>query len=98
MTAELAMGIPTVLGVIALGLSSLRWGMDAVAATTVAAETSYAVVRGEDPGTALAGARDAVPGATWTVESTALDTCTVAVIPPPLPLLASRTVRQCVSG
>ncbi len=98
MTAELAMGIPAVLGVIALGLGSLRWGMDAVAATTVAAETSYAVVRGEDPDTALAVARDAVPGATWQLDSTASNTCTVAVIPPPLPLLASRTVRQCVSG
>jgi len=97
-TAELAMGIPAVLGVIALGLGSLRWGMDAVAATTVAAETSFAVFRGEDPGTALAVARDAVPGATWTLDSTASNTCTVAVIPPPLPLLASRTVRQCVSG
>ena len=92
------MGIPAVLGVIALGLGSLRWGMDAVSATTVAAETSYAVVRGQDPGVALATARDAVPGATWTVNSTASGTCTVAVIPPPLPLLASRTVRQCISG
>ena len=46
-TAELAIGIPVLLGVVGVGLGALRWGMDAVNAVSMATESSIAISRGD---------------------------------------------------
>jgi hypothetical protein len=79
-------------------LGALRWGMDGVSATTVAAETSFAIARGEDIETALASARKAVPRAAWQIEQSASNVCTLATIAAPLPLIPAQLVRQCAAN
>lgn len=97
-TAEIAMGIPAVLGIIGLGFGALRWGADQVTATTVAAESSLAIARGADPGSAMSLARDALPSARWEVSMDSGRVCVTASMPAPLVLLESHRVRQCASS
>lgn len=94
-TAEFAIGIPTVLGVVGLLLMSLRWGMDGAAATMVAAETSLAIVRGDHMDTAVERARHAIPRATWQVERSTSGVCTTATIVAPVPFVPAQQVEQC---
>ena len=95
-TAELAIGITALLIVAALVLGAIRWGTDAVAATSVASETARAITRGEEQGEALAGSESAVGSATWSA-NIGLDTvCVTAILLPPVPLASSVTVEQCV--
>lgn len=96
-TAEIAIGIPAVLSVVAIAMGVLRWGMDGVAATTIGAETSLAIARGEVPSQALAHARNATPTMTWELEHTDGRICAVAIIPAPLPFVGPQTVRQCAT-
>ena len=97
-TAELAIGIPTVLGIVGLLLGALRWGMDGVSATTVAAETSFAIARGGDRESALGLAQAALPRAAWRIEQSATGVCTIATIEPPIPMIPAQQVRQCATA
>ena len=73
-TAELAMGIPAILGLVGIVLGGMRWGMDAVTATTVAAETSLGIARGEQDNVALDRARALLPSAEWSLVKSASST------------------------
>lgn len=111
MTAELAIGIPALLLVAALALGAIRWGIDAVAATSVAAEVARAIARGEAVDSALSDATSAVPTATWSSENQGLGAagiegggplgggsgmvCVAALLPAPVPLSKQVTVEQC---
>lgn len=95
-TAELAIGIPTVLGLVSVLLGALRFGMDGVAATTLASQAALSIARGESSDTALDAARRSLPAANWTADSTTGPTCVTATIPNPLPGSAPMIVRQCV--
>lgn len=96
-TAELAIGIPTVLGIVSLALGALRWGMDGVSATTVASETAFAISRGVGHEAAISSARSALPRAMWSVDQTDSSICVLAEINAPFPLMPDSEVRQCVS-
>lgn len=61
-TAELAVAIPCVILVLALGLSALRLGMDAVAVTDAARVAARSLARGDSPARAVALAEGAAPG------------------------------------
>lgn len=69
--------------------------MDGAAATAVAAETSLAIVRGHNPGTAVEQARHAIPRATWQVEQATSGVCTTATIVAPIPFVPAQQVEQC---
>lgn len=94
-TAELAVGIPAILGLVGIALGGLRWGMDAVTATTVTAETSLAIARGDPVDVLLKRAGAALPSARWDIEKTASTVCVIASIPMPGFALIHQEVRQC---
>lgn len=96
-TAEYAIGIPAVLAVLGLALAALRWGMDGVTGTTVAAETAFAIARGRDEATALSKAADLLPTADWSATVAGGRVCVAGSIPSPLPGLDPQTVSQCVN-
>ena len=96
-TAEYAIGIPAILAVLGIALSALRWGMDGVTGTTVAAETAFAIARGRDESAALSKAEDLLPVAEWSANSSANRVCVAGSIPSPLPGLDPQTVSQCVN-
>lgn len=92
-TAELAIGIPALLGVVAITLGAMRWGTDAAAATTIAAEASLAMERGQSTDSVLNVARTRLPHAEWS----AAGVCVRAVLPPTIPLAQPITIEQCAS-
>ena len=92
-TAELAIGIPALVGVVAITLGAMRWGTDAATATTLAAESSLAIERGQPIDSVLNAARIRLPRAQWS----AIDSCVRAILPPTIPLAQSITVEQCAS-
>ncbi len=96
-TVELAIGIPTVLGIVSLALGALRWGMDGVSATTVASETAFAISRGVGHEAALSSARSALPTAAWSAEQNGSSVCVRAEINAPFPLMHNNEIRQCVA-
>lgn len=96
-TAELAIGIPTVLGLVGLVLGAMRLGMDGVTATTVASETAFAIARGDDSGSALHSARSVLPTGDWSANLSAGRVCVSATIPAAIPFAPPMVIRQCVS-
>ena len=96
-TAELAVGIPALLGLVGVVLGGLRWGMDAVTATTVGAETSLAVARGDPVEGTLQRARAALPNARWEIKHSGVSVCVVATIPMPGIDMVTQEVRQCTT-
>lgn len=91
------MGIPAILGLAGIVLGGMRWGMDAVTATTVAAETSLGIARGEQDNVALDRARALLPSAEWSLVKSAAEVCVVATIPMPAVELVHQDVRQCAT-
>jgi hypothetical protein len=71
--------------------------MDAISATSVAAETARAIVRGEPEESSLAQSEKSVSLAEWSVRHEPLEICVDARFPPPLPLMGHVTVTQCAS-
>lgn len=98
MTAELAIGIPTVLGIAGIVLSALRWGMDGVTATSTAIESAYSIARGESADEVLGRAERALPKADWSFQPSGGGVCVTATVPSPLPMIQPRTVTQCATG
>lgn len=96
-TAELAIGIPAVLGIVGIALGAIRWGMDGVTATSVAIESAYSVTRGESQDDVLDRARQALPGARWTLSHSAGQACVTAMVDSPIPLIPSNSVTQCAT-
>lgn len=96
-TTEIAIAIPTLILVVGLVIGAIRWSMDAISATSVAAETARAIVRGEPEATSLAASEKSVPLAEWSVRHEPLEICVDARFPPPLPLMGHITVTQCAS-
>lgn len=92
-TAELAIGIPALLGVVAITLGAMRWGTDAATATTLAAESSFAIERGQPVESVLSSVRARMPHAEWSASGT----CVRAVLPPPIPLAQPITIEQCAT-
>lgn len=96
-TAELAMGIPAIVGLVGIVLGGMRWGMDAITATTVAAETSLGIARGEPDNEALGRARATLPSAEWRIVHSAAEVCVIATIALPGVELVHQKVRQCAA-
>jgi len=96
-TAELAIAIPALILVVGLVIGAIRWSMDAISATSVAAETARKIVRGESEQSSLAASEVSVPSGEWSVRHEPLELCVDARFPPPLPLMGPVTVTQCAS-
>ena len=96
-TAELAIAIPVLILVVGLVIGAIRWSMDAISATSVAAETARKIVRGEPEQSSLAASEVSVPSGEWSVRHEPLEICVEARFPPPLPLMGPVTVTQCAS-
>ncbi len=94
-TAELAIAIPALILVVGLVVGAIRWSMDAISATSVAAETARKIVRGEPEQSSLAASEQSVPEGDWSVRLEPLEVCVDARLPPPLPLMGHVTVTQC---
>ena len=94
-TTEIAIAIPALILVVGLVIGALRWSMDAISATSVAAETARAIIRGESEASSLAASEKGLPVADWSVRTEPLEVCVDAQFPPPLPLMAPVTVTQC---
>ncbi|MBJ7433260.1 MAG: hypothetical protein JHC62_02305 [Microbacteriaceae bacterium] len=94
-TTEIAIAIPALLLVVGLVIGAIRWSMDAISATSVAAETARAIVRGEPEELSLAASENSVPSADWSARRESLEVCVHARFPPPLPLMEHVTVTQC---
>ena len=94
-TTEIAIAIPALLLVVGLVIGAVRWAMDAVTATSVAAETARDISRGESESERLAAAKRIVGLADWSARSGATELCVDALFPPPLPLMGKVTVTQC---
>lgn len=91
------MRIPAIVGLVGIVLGGMRWGMDTITATTVAAETSLGIARGEPDNEALGRARATLPSADWRREKTAAEVCVIATIPMPGVKLVHQEVRQCAT-
>lgn len=94
-TAEIAIVIPALLLVVGLVIGAIRWAMEAVTATSVAAESARDVVQGETDDEVIRSAHRIVSMATWSVRREPLEVCVDAIFPPPLPLMGHVTVTQC---
>lgn len=96
-TAELAIGIPTVLGLVGLILGAMRLGMDGVSATTAASEAAFAISRGDDSMSVLESARGVLPDGVWTAQTSAGRVCVSVTLPANIPLVPPMVIQQCVS-
>jgi hypothetical protein len=94
-TTELAIAIPALILVVGLVIGAIRWSMDAISATSVAAETARKIVRGDPEAASVAASEKSVPLADWSVRREPLEICVDARFPPPLPLMGHVTVTQC---
>jgi len=94
-TTELAIAIPALILVVGLVIGAIRWSMDAISATSVAAETARKIVRGDPEASSVAASEKIVPLAEWSVRREPLEICVDARFPPPLPLMGHVTVTQC---
>ncbi len=95
-TAEIAIAIPALLLVVGLVMGAIHWVMEAVSATSVAAETARAIAQGEPEGERLMASKRSVPLADWAARHEALDICVDARLPPPILFMGHVTVTQCV--
>jgi Flp pilus assembly protein TadG len=94
---EIALAIPTLLLIVGLMIGAIKWSMDAVTATSVAAETARDIVRGEPTSERLEAAKRSVASAEWSARIEPFEVCVDARMPPPLPLMGHVTVTQCAS-
>lgn len=94
-TTEIAIAIPALLLVVGLVIGAVRWVMDAVTATSVAAETARDIVQGESVDDRLSSAKRVVDLADWSARQEPLEVCVDALFPPPLLLMGHVTVTQC---
>ena len=96
-TAEIAIAIPALLLVVGLVIGAIRWAMDAVTATAVAAESARDIAQGDSVAEVVASASRIVSLAEWSARREPLEVCVDAVFPPPLPLMGHVTVTQCAT-
>ena len=94
-TIEIAIAVPALILVVGLIIGAIRWSMDAVSATSVAAETARNIVQGEPEATSLAASEQSVPLAEWSVRREPLEICVDALFPPPMLFMGHVTVTQC---
>ncbi len=96
-TAEIAIGIPAILGVVGVGLGALRWGMDAVMAVSVAAESAVEIGRGTNLDDIAFRLNRSSESAAWTT-TTANDTvCVEGLVTAPLGFLPPIAISRCAS-
>ena len=96
-TAEIAIGIPAILGVIGLGLGALRWGVDAVTAVSVATESAVSLSRGalvNDVHSQLSEANSSIG---WAVSVASDRVCISGSVPAPLGFLPPIEISRCVN-
>lgn len=96
-TVELAIGIPVMLGVVGLGLGAIRWGMDAVAAVSMAAESLLDVDRGADADVVMGQLSEASRSIQWAVDESADRVCVTGSITSPLTVLGPIVIEQCLT-
>lgn len=92
-TAELAVAIPALVVVLALALSAVRMGIDAVRAVDAAHLAARIVARGEPAGTARASALEHVPLGSVVVIETGAGRVRVRIVPPAPPMVAAMGIH-----
>ena len=97
-TAEVAIGIPAILGVIGLGLGALRWGVDAVTAVSVATESAISLSRGALVNDVQSQLSEANRSTDWVVSVAADRVCVSGSVPAPLGFLPPIEVSRCVNS
>ena len=96
-TAEIAIGIPAILGVIGLGLAALRWGVDAVTAVSVATESAISLSRGALVNDVQSQLNEANSLVGWVVSVASERVCVSGSVPAPLGLLPPIEISRCVN-
>jgi hypothetical protein len=97
-TAEIAIGIPAILGVIGLGLGALRWGVDAVTAVSVATESAISLSRGALVNDVQSQLSEANSSIGWAVRVASDRVCVSGSVPAPLGFLPPIEVSRCVNS
>jgi hypothetical protein len=97
-TAEIAIGIPAILGVIGIGLGALRWGMDAVAAVSVASESAIEIGRGADVDDITSRLNGGSESAVWRITTGGASVCVEGSVTAPLGFLPPISVSRCVNN
>ncbi len=97
-TAELAIGVPAILGVIGVGLGALRWGIDAVTAVSVASESAIALSRGENTADVSSRLNAAIGFTQWRVATGESKTCVEGFVAAPLGFLPPISVSRCIDN
>ncbi|CAB4584872.1 MAG: hypothetical protein F2574_00745 [Actinobacteria bacterium] len=97
-TAEVAIGIPAILGVIGLGLGALRWGVDAVTAVSVATESAISLSRGALVNDVQSQLSEANRSTDWVVSVAADRVCVSGSVPAPLEFLPPIEISRCVNA
>jgi hypothetical protein len=96
-TAEIAIGIPAILGVIGVGLGALRWGMDAVMAVSVAAESAVEIGRGANLDDIAFRLNRSSEAAAWTITTANGTVCVEGSVNAPLGFLPPIAISRCAS-
>jgi hypothetical protein len=94
-TAEIAIGIPAILGVVGVGLGALRWGMDAVMAVSVAAESAVEIGRGANLDDIASRLNRASESAAWTITTANGAVCVEGSVIAPLGFLPPIAISRC---
>jgi hypothetical protein len=95
-TAEIAIGIPAILGVVGVGLGVLRWGMDAVMAVSVAAESAVEIGRGTNLDDIASRLNRSSESAEWTITAANGTVCVEGLVTSPLGFLPPIEISRCV--
>lgn len=96
-TAEIAIGIPAILGVIGLGLGALRWGVDAVTAVSVATESAISLSRGALANDVQSQLSEANSSVGWDLSVAADRVCVSGSVPAPLGFLPPIEISRCAN-
>jgi len=96
-TAELAIGIPALLGIVGVGLGALRWGMDAVNAVSIATESSIAIGRGDPVDDVQSRLNSANASTHWAITIGGGGACVTGAVSAPFGFLPPITIVRCAN-
>ncbi len=96
-TAEIALGIPAILGVIGVGLGALRWGVDAVNAVSIASESALLLSRGALVDDVQSQLNEATNLAEWVVRVAPDRVCVAGSVAAPIGFLPPIEIGRCVN-
>lgn len=96
-TAELAIAVPALLGIVGVGLGALRWGMDAVNAVSMATESSIAIGRGGAVDDVQSRLNSANALTHWTITIGRGGACVTGQVGAPFGFLPPITIVRCAN-